>query len=432
MKKSIFPIKNTETLKNQLLQWAANEHISLYLDSNDYASDPYHQWDCLLAVDCNEVLELEADGDAFALLEDWVQADKSWLFGFFGYDLKNEVENLTSTNIDGIGFPDLFFFKPTIVCGLKDGELHVFSSKKAPKSILKKIESFAETIFSENTRPVLQLQARISKEKYLETVANIKKDIQKGDYYELNYCQEFFAENAIIDPLTLFSRLNKLGKAPFTAFLKVGERFLCCASPERFLQKKGKTLVSQPIKGTRKRGKTVIEDQTIASELANAIKDRAENVMIVDLVRNDLARSCEAGSVKVNELFGIYPFQSVFQMISTVQGTMRTETGIVAAIKAAFPAGSMTGAPKAMSMERIEQYEKTKRGLFSGSIGYFSPDGDFDFNVVIRSILYNAEAKFLSFQVGGAIVYDSVPTQEYEECQLKAQNMLRVLGLQHH
>jgi para-aminobenzoate synthetase component I len=428
-KKGIFPIKNIENLKNQLLHWAASETTAMYLDSNQYANDPYQQWDCLLAVDCMEMLELAADGDAFALLEDWRATNKGWLFGFLGYDLKNEVEKLDSNNFDGLGLPDLFFFKPRIVCGIKGDEFHVFSSEIAPKSILKIIQkyptTFPETAIIQN----LALKPRVSKEDYLQTVAKIREDIIKGDYYELNLCQEFFAEKVDIDAAVLFSRLNKLGKAPFSAFFKTNERYLCAASPERFLQKKGNTLLSQPIKGTRKRGKTPEEDQKIALELATALKDRAENVMIVDLVRNDLARNCEAGSVKVNELFGIYPFQSVFQMISTVQGTLREGVSAVQSIKSAFPPGSMTGAPKKMAMERIEAYEKTKRGLFSGAIGYFSPDEDFDFNVVIRSILYNAEAKYLSFQVGGAIVYDSVPEQEYEECMVKAQNMLRVLGL---
>jgi para-aminobenzoate synthetase component I len=428
-KKGIFPIKNIETLKNQLLHWAASESIAMYLDSNEYKNEPYQQWDCLLAVDCAEVLELKADGDAFALLEDWRATKKDWLFGFLGYDLKNEVENLKSNNFDGLGFPDLFFFKPRIVCGIKGGELHIFSSELTPKSILKIIQKFPTT-FSETAKiQNLTLQSRISKAQYLQTVAQIREDIVKGDYYELNFCQEFFSEKVEADAAILFSKLNKLGKAPFSAFFKTNDRYLCAASPERFLQKKGNTLLSQPIKGTRKRGKTPEEDQNIATELEFATKDRAENVMIVDLVRNDLARNCVAGSVKVNELFGIYPFQSVFQMISTVQGTLREDVSAVQAIKSAFPPGSMTGAPKKMAMERIEAYELTKRGLFSGAIGYFSPDDDFDFNVVIRSLLYNADTKYLSFQVGGAIVYDSVPEQEYEECQVKAHNMLKVLGL---
>jgi para-aminobenzoate synthetase component I len=428
-KKGIFPIKNIENLKNQLLHWAASNHIAMYLDSNQYVADPYQQWDCLLAVDCAEVLELAADGDAFALLEDWRATKKDWLFGFLGYDLKNEVENLESNNIDAIGFPDLFFFQPRIVCGIKGGELYIYSSEIAPKSILKIIQKFPTTLSETAKIQNLTLQSRFPKAQYLQTVAKIREDIIKGDYYELNLCQEFFAEKVDVDAAVLFSRLNKLGKAPFSAFFKTNERYLCAASPERFLQKKGNTLISQPIKGTRKRGKTSEEDHEIVSELSSALKDRAENVMIVDLVRNDLARNCEAGSVRVNELFGIYPFRTVYQMISTVQGTLRKDFSGVQAIKSAFPPGSMTGAPKKMAMERIEEYEMTKRGLFSGSIGYFSPEDDFDFNVVIRSILYNAEAKYLSFQVGGAIVYDSVPEEEYEECMLKAHNMLRVLDL---
>jgi para-aminobenzoate synthetase component I len=428
MQKSIYKIKNLQKLKNQLLQLADQNLYSVYLDSNEYAADSNTQWECLVGLDAAMVQELNAGNDALALLDDWQISEKPWLFGFFGYDLKNEVEKLSSNNIDGIGFSDLCFFQPRIVCGIKANKLHIYSQEMPPKEVLKLINSCFDYAHLPPLLQSIHLKARLSKEKYLETVEKIKTDIAKGDYYELNLCQEFYAENVEISPMDLFSHLNSLGKSPFSSFVKISNRYLCCASPERFMQKKGSTLLSQPIKGTRKRGKTTEEDQQIAHELSNAPKDRAENVMIVDLVRNDLARSSEAGSVKVTDLFGIYPFQSVFQMISTVHSTKRADVSNVTAIRNAFPPGSMTGAPKAMAMERIEGYEQTKRGLFSGSVGYFSPDGDFDFNVVIRSILYNAETKYLSFQVGGAIVYDSVPEQEYEECLVKAENMMRVLG----
>jgi para-aminobenzoate synthetase component 1 len=259
-------------------------------------------------------------------------------------------------------------------------------------------------------------------------VEAIRQHIIEGDVYEMNLCQEFFAENVPLEPLATFERLNALTNAPFAAYLRRGEHYLLCASPERFLKKENNRLISQPIKGTRRRHPEPAEDARIREQLRDSIKDRAENIMIVDLVRNDLARNCLPGSVQVEDLFGIYSFQTVHQMISTVTGQLRPGIHPLLALRDAFPMGSMTGAPKVMAMELIEQYERSRRGLFSGALGYFSPDGDFDFNVVIRSILYNAGTGYLSCQVGGAIVYDSVPEQEYEECLLKVRALLEAIG----
>jgi para-aminobenzoate synthetase component I len=243
----------------------------------------------------------------------------------------------------------------------------------------------------------------------------------------VNLCQEFFAENTLLDPLAVFERLNALAEAPFSAFLRWQRRYLLSASPERFLKKTGRRVVSQPIKGTRRRGKNAEEDEHIRRELAASEKDRAENVMIVDLVRNDLSRHCLPGSVRADELFGIYTFPTVHQMISTVSGALPPGADGLRLLRDAFPMGSMTGAPKVMAMQLIEQYERSRRGLYSGALGYFDPDGDFDFNVVIRSVLYNAESGYVSASVGGAIVYDSDPEQEYEECMLKAEAMIASL-----
>jgi para-aminobenzoate synthetase component 1 len=263
---------------------------------------------------------------------------------------------------------------------------------------------------------------------YLANVAAIRRHIIEGDLYEMNLCQEFYAEGVQLDPLSVFRRLNAIAKAPFATYFKLEDRYLLSASPERFLRKTGDLLVSQPIKGTRRRGASPASDEQARLDLAGSKKDQAENVMIVDLVRNDLARSCRPGSVVVEALFGIHTFETVHQMISTVTGVLRPDVHPVTAIQRAFPMGSMTGAPKVMAMQLIERYENTRRGLYSGAVGYFTPEGDFDFNVVIRSILYEAQTGYLSMQVGGAIVYDSVPEQEYEECLLKAEAMLKALS----
>ena len=244
----------------------------------------------------------------------------------------------------------------------------------------------------------------------------------------MNFCQEFFIEEAEVNPYALFEKFNAIGKAPFAAFYKFKNKYLICESPERFVTKQGQKLISQPIKGTIKRGSTFEEDEQLKIELFNSPKDRSENVMIVDLVRNDFGKSCKTGSVQVEELFGIHSFEQVHQMISTVVGELDEEIHIIDAIKNAYPMGSMTGAPKIRAMQLIEQYEKTKRGLYSGTVGYITPEGDFDFNVVIRSMIYNADKKYLSYQTGGAIVFDSSPEGEYEECLLKAKGFLEVIG----
>ncbi len=409
--------------KEKLLIWVHKYDLSVYLDSNNHSS--IGDWECLAAVDAIQVLEMPA-GSAFFALKKLQTETQDWLFGFLSYDLKNEVEHLASTHPDGIGFPDLAFFQPKTVAGIRNGQLEIHTLHTEPEAIFAGIKN-AQFHPTSLNRPG-ELTPRIPRADYLNTVGHIRQHIIEGDVYEMNFCQEFFAENMDIDPLLTFKRLNKIGQAPATAYVRWRDRYALCASPERFLRKQGDQLFSQPIKGTRPRGGTPFDDENIKQELFTNEKDRAENVMIVDLVRNDLARHCEPGSIQVPELFGIHTFATVHQMISTVCGTLRADTHPVDALRDAFPMGSMTGAPKVMAMQLIEQYERTRRGLYSGAIGYFTPNGDFDFNVLIRSILYNQTTRYASVQVGGAIVYDSVPEEEYEECLVKLAAMRRVLS----
>jgi para-aminobenzoate synthetase component 1 len=238
---------------------------------------------------------------------------------------------------------------------------------------------------------------------------------------------EFFGA-AAIDPLQTYLALNERSAMPFSVFQRVYNQYLLCASPERFLKKTGLQLISQPIKGTARRGASPAEDAEIIKRLKNDEKEIAENMMIVDLVRNDLARSAVTGSVQVEEMFGVYTFPRLHQMISTISAVLRPGVSFTDAIKYAFPMGSMTGAPKIKAMELIDNYEDIRRGLYSGAVGYISPGGDFDFNVIIRSILYNETQRYVSFQVGSAITYDAVGEYEYDECLLKAKAMLEVLS----
>ncbi|MBK8556344.1 MAG: anthranilate synthase component I family protein [Lewinellaceae bacterium] len=422
-KSGFFPIEDTTLMKQRLLQWADGQEPVVVLDSNGRQDG---HWDFLLAAGAAERLAFQA-GAAFAGLKSWQETYADWLFGFLGYDLKNELERLASRHFDGIGLPDMAFFRPQTVVGIRNGQLEIHTLHADPADVLRAVEAFPDNPATAYDSYLIALQSRIPREEYLRSVEAIRQHIIAGDVYEINFCQEYFAENAVLHPMDAYRQLNTLSAAPYSSFLRWGERYLLCGSPERFLQKRGRLLLSQPIKGTRKRGASPTEDEAIRAELASNIKDRAENVMIVDLVRNDLARNCLPGSVVVEELFGIHTFTTVHQMISSVRGELRPDTHAVDALRDAFPMGSMTGAPKVMAMTLIEQYERSRRGLYSGAVGYFDPHGDFDFNVVIRSILYNAVDRYVSVQVGGAIVYDSEPELEYEECAVKAAAMRRVL-----
>lgn len=278
-----------------------------------------------------------------------------------------------------------------------------------------------------NTHGSIIIDQRLTKSAYIKIITKILQHIKRGDCYELNFCQEFFSENATIDPLYIFEELQKLSPNPFSAFYKVNDSYCLCASPERFLKKEGNTLTSQPIKGTTKRDPDPIMDQKNKDYLKESSKEKSENVMVVDLVRNDLSKICVEGSVYVDDIYGVYSFPQVHQMISTIKGTMPDGMHWTKALSATFPMGSMTGAPKKKVMELIALYEKNSRGLFSGSIGYVTPAGDFDFNVVIRSIFYNTANRYLSFWAGSGITFYSDPVAEYEECFIKAEAIREVL-----
>lgn len=414
-----------EVFKRKLIQWLARFEQFSYLDSNGHRHDPYKQYDLLLGVGCWDKIQVQAGEGAFAqLLQFQNQYPQEYLFGYLGYDLKNEIEQLESQHVDSLGFPDLLFFVPEHRISIQNQELSIASLTRSPQELYQEIQGIE---LKTGPAPGIELQPRLSKTQYLHTVEQIREEIAKGNIYEMNFCQEFYHSEADLDPFALFQDLRTKTNTPFAAFFRWQKHFALCASPERFLAKRGKKLISQPIKGTVRRGKTMVEDEELKIELYHSPKNRSENVMIVDLVRNDLARSCVAGTVTVEELFGIYSFSTVHQMISTVSGMLRDDVHPIEAIKRAFPMGSMTGAPKVRSMQLIEQLESSRRGLYSGAIGYFSPDGDFDFNVVIRSLLYNQANGYLSLPVGGAIVFDSDPQEEYEECLLKAERLRDIL-----
>jgi para-aminobenzoate synthetase component 1 len=411
-----------DIFKRKALKWASSFDTACYFDSNGF-SDKYSSFDLLIAA--GKTAELKASaGEAFEQLQHFKNANPGWLPGFFTYDLKNETENnLASEHPDYLNFPELYFFVPKHILLVKGETVEIISGCK--EEVLSQInEVFIQCLVKQE----VSLTPRFSKDEYLQAIVQLKEHIKRGDIYEANFCQEFFSDYAHVDPLAVFEQLNSISPTPFACFFKLDEKYILSASPERFLAKRERKLISQPIKGTAKREANPLTDLKVLQQLHNDPKEQAENVMIVDLVRNDLTKSALAGSVQVEELFGIYSFTQVHQMISTIVASLHPQVSALQAIARSFPMGSMTGAPKVKAMQLIEQYERSRRGVYSGAIGYFSPDDDFDFNVVIRTILYNADKKYLSLHVGSAITYQSDPEQEYEECLIKASAVMEILN----
>ncbi len=419
-----FPITDLPKIKLQLLNWATRFPVVCLLDNNGY-QQPHSTHEYILAAGAADSIEANA-GNAFGQLKEFAGRHGDWLFGHFGFGLKKETEQVFSSHPDHVGFPDLFFFIPEILIKLDKDALHIGSFHSDHEKIGKAIGLHSAEP-DQAAKKIEHIDQRFSHREYIESVNALRGHLLRGDCYEINFCQEFYAEGAAIDPVYTYRLLNLASPMPFTAFYKLRDKYLLCASPERYLKKKGRLLFSQPMKGTWSRNNDAGLDRHYKEQLFNSAKDRSENVMVVDLVRNDLSKICEPSSVKVDELYGVYSFPLVHQMVSTVSGTMLAEMDWIDAVKATFPMGSMTGAPKKRVLELIAQYEKTERGLFSGALGYVDPDGDFDFNVVIRSILYNEADHYVSYQAGSGITFYSDAEKEYEECLLKAAAIKRVL-----
>lgn len=414
---------------DSLLDWAKEFQEVVWLDSN--AVSRYStQYDAILAVDAFTAVKTGSLG-GFEALREYQQSTKDWIFGYLSYDLKNDVEELSSENTDHLDFPELYFFQPKKLFFLKGDEVEMLYLKLVDDEIEEDLEellgssSMNSLLDTENKK--INIKARIDREDYLQKVREMQLRIQRGDIYEANLCQEFFAENTAIDPVRTYRNLNRISKPPFAAFVRFYDHYLLSASPERYLHKQGSTVTTQPIKGTAARGASPEEDRTLAENLEQDPKERSENIMIVDLVRNDLSKIAKKGSVRVEELCKVYSFPQVHQLISTVKAEVEAGIPAVEILRSTFPMGSMTGAPKISAMKIIEELEETKRSLYSGAVGYFTPEEDFDFNVVIRSILYNRKNKYVSFSVGGAITAKSIPEREYQECLVKAKALREVL-----
>ena len=418
-----FSVDNTIEFKNNLLSWAQQFETVIWLDSNNY-HQKYSSFDAALAAD--DFTSIKTDYyNAFEKLKEYQTITKDYIFGYITYDVKNDVEQLSSKNFDGLDFADLYFFQPKKLVFIKGNSVEFQYLRMVDDEI---DSDFDEILKSKNpaiqqSKSDIKIKLRIHKDEYHAKVTEVLDHIKRGDIYEANFCQEFYAENATINPIEVYKHLNQISEPPFASFLKLDNQYALCASPERYIKKEGTKIISQPIKGTAKRLVSEFDDAQLALDLTRDEKERAENVMIVDLVRNDLSKTAKIGSVKVEELCKVYSFKQVHQLISTVVSEVEENTHPIDVLQSTFPMGSMTGAPKVSAMKIIEDLEETKRGLYSGTIGYFTPENNFDFNVIIRSILYNEDKKYISYSVGGAITAQSIVEKEYEECLLKAKAM---------
>jgi len=423
MQAKIYTPKNIKQFKEKATQWASTFPYATILSSQGIDNYPQGGFRELIAVGAKRLLVASGEKD-LEKLETFAEKGK-WTFGILGYELKNQIEELPSHSPNADDLPSLLFFEPEYVLE--------FHTEKKEVTLWHEAGEESEVLFNEINSvalkkreglPALSFRENTSREDYIANVEAIRELIAAGDMYEVNYCISFETEFKDDTLSSAYEALMAASPMPFSAYFRAGERALACASPERFLQKKGNTLWTQPIKGTIRRGKDEAEDKKLQQALYNSEKERAENLMIVDLVRNDLSRVGKVGTTQVEELFGIYTFKQLHQMISTVKSEQREGVGLAEILRATFPMGSMTGAPKVRAMERITEFETGKRGWYSGSVGYISPNGDFDFNVIIRSLVLNKGK--LNYHVGSAITYDAEAKAEYEECLLKAQAMRRI------
>ena len=424
--RTIYPIEidDIENFKDKLFNWSEKFEDVVWLDSNTYENSTY---DAILAVDAFTAIKTDYT-QALDNLNDYHAQTQDWIFGYLSYDVKNSIEKLESKNDDGLEFPDLYFFQPQ--------KLFLIKGKKVECCYLNVVSDEFEidlndiknyNISDDYLAETIDIKPKISREIYLSKLSEVLEHIKRGDIYEMNFCQEFYAENHNFYPELCFKNLNEISRPPFACFFKHENLYALGSSPERFIKKNGNQIISQPIKGTAKRDSNQNLDDDLKNKLQLNPKEISENVMIVDLVRNDLSKIAERDSVKVEELCKIYSFRQVHQMISSVSAIMKSDTDLKTILEATFPMGSMTGAPKVSAMQIIEDLESTKRGLYSGCIGYISPEFDFDFNVVIRSILHNKTKKYTSLMVGSAITHKSIPENEYEECLIKAKALFEVL-----
>lgn len=381
----------------------------------------------ILAFDLVEIMESNGESYLTDLSNFLKLYANDYRFGYLSYDLKNEIKGINRNADNDAGFALVGFFVPRYVVQWDENNELTFLKGTPNSKAMDFITSFlAEKEAKEKLH--IKLTPSLPKSDYIAKVKHIQSDIEEGKIEGINFCQNFFTENVQLHPLNTFFQLNQVSKAPFSCYLKWENSHLLCASPERYIERKGNKLLTEPIKGTAKRGKNKEEDEQLKADLVNSEKERLENTITAHAVQKELAKIAIDNKATIDELCQLYSFETVHQLISTVSAELAEETTFVDILKALFPMGSMTGVPTENALYLIDEYETFNRGLYSGSVGYFKPNGDFDFNVVIRSLLYNDETNHLNCPVGGAITAQSIPEKEYEECLLKIEAIRKVLN----
>lgn len=421
-------VNDSHQIKSKLIQWADQFEEVVWLDSNDYPNS-HNNYQAILAVEAERFFRTDSI-KALDELKEYRKTNKDWLFGYLSYDAANLGVTQTNQKSDLLQFSKLNFFHPRKIFILKKNRIEIHYSSEKQDEIEKDWNSINEIIPKKPSHKKLNLdvKARLSKQDYLDKVKTIISYIDQGKIAEINFCQEFYTQANLEHPLTVYQHLNKISKTPFAAYLRLNDKYVMCASPERYLSHTDGEVKAQPIKGTAKRKKKELEDQQFRIALENNEKEVLENTIATEMIVNELYAIAEEGSVQVTELSKAYTFEQVHQLISTIVCQLHPKLEAIDAIIATYPMGSMTGIPKESSLSIIDELENFNRSLYSGSIGYFAPNDDFDFNVVIRSILYNATTNYVSFAAGGAITALSDPEKEYEECMVKVKAMAEVLG----
>tara|TARA_Y100001954_G_scaffold232237_1_gene283196 strand:+ start:302 stop:1573 length:1272 start_codon:yes stop_codon:yes gene_type:complete len=415
-----YSLKNKDLFVKKIVNFSSDQSHFTLLNSNDNFDD----YELIIAYGAESFLQ--SSKNSLKKIDKYIDKVNDWIFGYLSYDLKNEIENLTDLNKDVFNLPNLYFYQPKVIWLIKDEKAEIYSLNE--KNLNEDWDHINSIDYKDCTeKSSVDLITRTSKQEYIRKIKNIKKRILQGDCYEMNYCFDMYSKNKTINPYKTYIKLNDYTRSPMSTFFKLNQLYLLSSSPERFIKRINRKIISQPIKGTAKRGLDSKEDEKIKNTLLSSPKELSENHMIVDLVRNDLSRVAEKGSVKVKNLNKLNTFKRVHQLISTIEAEIAVNTKFSKIISGMFPMGSMTGAPKIESMNIIDEYESTKRGLYSGSIGYIKPNKDFDFNVVIRSIIYDKLLKEINVSVGSAITFKSDPESEFEECLLKAEPMIKSL-----
>ena len=415
-----YSLKNKDLFVKKIVNFSSDQSHFTLLNSNDSFDD----YELIIAYGAESFLK--SSKNSLKKIDKYIDKVNDWIFGYLSYDLKNEIENLTDLNKDIFNLPNLYFYQPKVIWLIKEEKAEIYSLDE--KNLNEDWDHINSIDYKDSTeKSSVDLITRTSKEEYVRKIKNIKKRILQGDCYEMNYCFDMYSKNKTINPYKTYIKLNDYTRSPMSTFFKLNQLYLLSSSPERFIKKINRKIISQPIKGTAKRGLDSKEDEKIKYTLLSSPKELSENHMIVDLVRNDLSRVAEKGSVKVKNLNKLNTFKRVHQLISTIEAEIDVKTKFSKIITGMFPMGSMTGAPKIESMNIIDEYESIKRGLYSGSIGYIKPNKDFDFNVVIRSIIYDKLLKEINVSVGSAITFKSDPESEFEECLLKAEPMIKSL-----